>query len=109
MLTEERYAKILNTVRQNRSVKLPELCEMLNASESTVRRDLSALDERGLIKKVHGGAISTDDRSLNLVEYDVESKSKLFTEANAKAIDKGRAIIATIIPEIMSFTNCFLL
>lgn len=57
LLTEERYEKILKTVKQNRSVKLPELCAMLNASESTVRRDLSALDERGLIKKVHGGAI----------------------------------------------------
>ena len=80
LLTEERYAKILKTVKQNRSVKLPELCEMLGASESTVRRDLSALDERGLIKKVHGGAVSTDDSALNLIEYDVESKSKLFTE-----------------------------
>ena len=80
MLTEERYAMILKRVKLNKSVKLPELCEMLGTSESTVRRDLSALDERGLIKKVHGGAISTDDSTLNLVEHDVESKSKLFTE-----------------------------
>lgn len=80
MLTEERYSVILEQVKQNKSVTLTELCELLGASESTVRRDLTALDERGLIKKVHGGAISTDDRSLNLVEHDVESKSKLFTE-----------------------------
>lgn len=80
MLTEERYAKILKMVKQNLSVKLPELCEMLNASESTVRRDLSALDERGLLKKVHGGAISLDEDSLNLPEQDVEEKSKMFSE-----------------------------
>lgn len=80
MLTEERYSVILEQVKQNKSVTLTELCELLGASESTIRRDLTALDERGLIKKVHGGAISTDDRSLNLVEHDVESKSKLFTE-----------------------------
>ena len=67
-------------VKQNLSVKLPELCEMLNASESTVRRDLSALDERGLLKKVHGGAISLDKGSLNLPEQDVEEKSKMFSE-----------------------------
>lgn len=80
MLTEERYSVILEHIRQNKSVTLTELCELLNASESTVRRDLTALDERGLIKKVHGGAISTDERSFNSVERDVESKSKLFTE-----------------------------
>lgn len=80
MLTEERYSIILEQVKQNKSVKLPELCKLLGASESTVLRDLTSLDEKGLIKKVHGGAISTDDRSLNLIEHDVESKSKMFTE-----------------------------
>ena len=80
MLTEERYSVILEQVKQNKSVTLTQLCELLGASESTIRRDLTTLDERGLLKKVHGGAISTDDRSLNLVEHDVELKSKLFTE-----------------------------
>ncbi|MDD6563541.1 MAG: DeoR/GlpR family DNA-binding transcription regulator [Clostridiales bacterium] len=80
LLTEERHAIIIEKVRQDKSVKLPELCEMLGASESTVRRDLSTLDERGLIKKVHGGAISVDERSWNLVEKNVEEKSKLFNE-----------------------------
>ena len=80
MLTEERYALILDLVRRNKSVKLPELCEHLNASESTIRRDLTALDEKGLVKKVHGGAISIDENSFNRVEQDVESKSKIFTE-----------------------------
>ena len=58
MLTEERYSIILERVKQNKSVKLLELCELLKASESTIRRDLTVLDERGLLKKVHGGAIS---------------------------------------------------
>lgn len=79
MLTEERYSMILEQIKRYKSVTLTELCALLEASESTVRRDLTALDEKGLIKKVHGGAISTDDRSINLVEHDVESKSKLFT------------------------------
>ena len=51
MLTEERHAIILEKVKQYKSVKLPDLCELLGASESTVRRDLSSLDDRGLIKK----------------------------------------------------------
>lgn len=80
MLTEERYSMILEQVRKNKSVKLSELCELLSASESTVRRDLTALDERGLIKKVHGGAMSIDENSFNLVEQDMEAKSKIFAE-----------------------------
>lgn len=80
MLTEERHLIILEKVKQNKSVKLLELCELLGASESTVRRDLSTLDERGLIKKVHGGAISIDEHSFDSVEQDVEEKSKMFTE-----------------------------
>lgn len=51
MLTEERYSIILERVKQNKSVKLLELCELLKASESTIRRDLTVLDERGLLKK----------------------------------------------------------
>lgn len=80
MLTEERYTIILDRVKQNNSVTLTELCELLGVSESTIRRDLTVLDEKGMLKKVHGGAISVDDRPLNLVERDVEAKSKLFTE-----------------------------
>lgn len=51
MLTEERYSIILERVKQNKSVKLLELCELLKASESTILRDLTLLDERGLLKK----------------------------------------------------------
>lgn len=80
MFAEERYTIILDQIKKNNSVKLTELYDLLGASESTVRRDLTVLDERGLIKKVHGGAISTDDLSLNLIERDMELKSKLFTE-----------------------------
>lgn len=80
MLTEERYSIILEQVKKNKSVKLPELCELLRASESTVRRDLTSLDQKGLLKKVHGGAVSIDDSNFSLVEQDVESKSKMFAE-----------------------------
>lgn len=66
MLTEERYSIIVEQVKQKKSVTLTELCELLGASESTVRRDLNSLDEKGLIKKVHGGAISIEDRSFKI-------------------------------------------
>lgn len=79
MLTEERFALILETVNKNRSVRLGELCELLNTSESTVRRDLSALAEKGLLTKVHGGAIAVGE-TFSPVEYNMEEKSLLYME-----------------------------
>ena len=47
MLTEERYGKILSLLEEQGSVKVIELMQLFDASESTVRRDLNALDENG--------------------------------------------------------------
>ena len=43
MLTEERYAAILKLLEEKKAVSVLELTELLNSSESTIRRDLSAL------------------------------------------------------------------
>lgn len=56
MLTEERYRIILQRLQERGVVKLQELVELLEASESTVRRDLIDLEERQLLKRIHGGA-----------------------------------------------------
>ena len=58
---------------------LGELCERLGASESTIRRDLNLLAERGMLVKVHGGAVPRNDRFSN-VEQDIEEKSRLYNE-----------------------------
>lgn len=79
MLTQERYSIILETVNKQRSVKLSDLCVLLDTSESTIRRDLNALAEKGMLTKVHGGAIALDD-SFTFVEHNVEEKSKLFAD-----------------------------
>ena len=112
MLTEERYAIILEQLRQYKSVKLPKLCELLDASESTVRRDLTELDERGLIKKVHGGAIAVDDCAFNLVEQDVESKSKMFTEEKIAIARYAASLVddrdfVFIVPNLVFRTKAF--
>ncbi len=79
MLSKERHSIILNEVNAKKSVTIGELCELLDASESTIRRDLKALADEGLLDRVHGGAIALS-ASFSFVEYDVEEKSKLFTE-----------------------------
>ncbi len=58
MLTEERFSKILSIIEEKGSATVQELMLELDASESTIRRDLNAMDDNGLLTKVHGGAIA---------------------------------------------------
>lgn len=59
MLTEERFKYILDKIRIKGTVKLKDLVSELDVSESTIRRDLDDLEEKGLVKRVHGGAVGT--------------------------------------------------
>ena len=58
MLSEERKLKILNYINTKHAVTATDLMEKFNASEATIRRDLTEMDKKGLISKVHGGAVS---------------------------------------------------
>lgn len=58
MLTEERYQIILDYLKKHEAVTVTQLTKMLDSSESTIRRDLNALNEEGKLKKVFGGATS---------------------------------------------------
>ena len=60
MLAEERFNRILNIVEEKKSVTVTELTELLDTSESTIRRDLTTLDKRKKLIKVHGGATAVD-------------------------------------------------
>jgi DeoR/GlpR family transcriptional regulator of sugar metabolism len=63
MLAEERQQHILLALHERGVVSVAELCDQLGASDMTVRRDLLALESRGLLRRVHGGAVSVHDRS----------------------------------------------
>jgi DeoR/GlpR family transcriptional regulator of sugar metabolism len=57
VLVEERRQKILDLVTENGFVALAHLAETLDASESTIRRDLDYFDQQGVLKRTHGGAV----------------------------------------------------
>ncbi|HJV16162.1 MAG TPA: DeoR/GlpR family DNA-binding transcription regulator [Bacillales bacterium] len=56
MLTEERHRLILQLLKEKNIVKIHELVDLTNTSESTIRRDLSQLEEDKFLKRIHGGA-----------------------------------------------------
>src|SRR6516225_3028019 len=57
MLPENRRRRLLEMITRQGYATLDELVRGLAVSESTVRRDLEALDVAGSIKRTHGGAI----------------------------------------------------
>ena len=76
MLAEERFARILSILEESGSVTVAELMERLDASESTIRRDLNNLDARGQLIKVHGGAMMKDAASYRTQDDDVQLRKE---------------------------------
>jgi len=87
MLAALRQAKILEEVRRTGGAKVSTLTEILGVSDMTIRRDLDALDSRGLLTKVHGGATIIEHASA--VEPEFEAKS--LREPDEKATIAARA------------------
>lgn len=99
-----RYKFIMNQVEIRGSVNVSELAESLNVSEMTIRRDFRDLENQGLIRRFHGGAISARGRSYEppLVTRAVENigakeiigkyAAKLVTEGESIALDVGSTI-----------------
>ena len=60
MLTEKRHEIILELLQKRRTITVAEIKDELGISESTIRRDLNALDKDGKLTKVFGGAVVMD-------------------------------------------------
>ncbi|HJV44314.1 MAG TPA: DeoR/GlpR family DNA-binding transcription regulator [Bacillota bacterium] len=56
MLTPERHQIIIDLIKEKDVVRIHEFVEATGASESTIRRDLSELEEKNQLRRVHGGA-----------------------------------------------------
>lgn len=59
MFIEERHQAILDIISANGRISIGEIQEKFNVSVDTARRDLRILEEKGLLKRTHGGAIPT--------------------------------------------------
>ncbi|ARK28963.1 DeoR/GlpR family DNA-binding transcription regulator [Halalkalibacter krulwichiae] len=56
MLTIERQKQILDLLKIQTTIKIHELVKKTGASESTIRRDLTELEQAKKLKRIHGGA-----------------------------------------------------
>ncbi|MEA5454842.1 DeoR/GlpR family DNA-binding transcription regulator [Sinomonas sp. JGH33] len=63
MFAEERQRLVAARVAEAGRVSVTELAERFAVTTETVRRDLAALEQAGVLRRVHGGAVPADDVS----------------------------------------------
>ena len=76
MLSEQRYKEISEVLEREGSVKTVTLCKFLGTSRETVRRDLETMEERVLLKRIHGGAMRLEAPEEGSAQYTSFSKRK---------------------------------
>lgn len=58
MLKEERQKLILEKLKTDKKITFVKLSQLLHVSYDSIRRDVIELEDKGLLKKVHGGVIA---------------------------------------------------
>jgi len=95
LLTEERRERILGTLRREGKVTAADLSRALGVSDDTIRRDLDALAEAGLLRRVYGGALrrapTNEDYAMRQAEG-TEAKEAV-AQAAAALIRPGQVAI----------------
>ncbi|WP_299782211.1 DeoR/GlpR family DNA-binding transcription regulator [uncultured Formosa sp.] len=97
MKKKERQQKVIDEVSINRKVSSSFLSEKLNVSEDTIRRDIKELHDKGIITKVHGGAISNIQKLYHYNEdviYNRENKIRIAQKAISLIEDNMVIIIS---------------
>src|SRR5438132_1119106 len=102
MLIAERQALLQDSISRKGVVDLETLARELGVSQSTVRRDIEALEQSGAVKRTHGGVIWVGDRAGNggnrpyafdqRVDYRVEAK-RLIARAARELVQVGDTVV----------------
>lgn len=89
----KRQAQILDLLTQNKKLKVTELSDVLNVSQVTIRKDLSALEESGIIVREHGYAkLNESDDINNRLAYHYDIKQKIAEKA-VESIEDGETVM----------------
>lgn len=106
MFTLERHEKLLAYLAKHKSIRVSQASEWLGVTEKTIRLDLERLEERKLLKRVHGGAVLMEtDTSLFPIQereqrnekekHDIAEKAKsLICENDVILLDGGSTTLA---------------
>ena len=93
LIPAQRRERIQEYLSIHQIVRTADLCEMLETSEATVRRDLEWLEQKGILERTHGGAAILNQRMI--VEQEYNHKAQIMPE------EKGQigALAASLIKD----------
>ena len=98
MSAEERQKRIENYLKQVEFASLEELAKQVDASVSTVRRDLTLMETTGVLKRTHGGArlgepSSSDEFIFTARETHQLTEKEAIGKACAELIQPNQSVI----------------
>jgi DeoR family fructose operon transcriptional repressor len=98
MKAAERQLRIRQMFESRDFVDSESLCRELDASESSVRRDLDILEQEGLLRRVYGGAVSVQSPLNRAFDYAAESvrlsdEKGRIAKLTAGLIEDGQTVI----------------
>lgn len=79
MYAEERKRQIASLTAVEGRVSVTELAERFEVTAETIRRDLSALHDEGIVQRVHGGAVA--NQSVLSAEFSLDDRSRSASDA----------------------------
>jgi DeoR/GlpR family transcriptional regulator of sugar metabolism len=98
MKAAARQVRIREMLEGQEFVDLETLCRELETSESSVRRDLTELEQQGILKRVHGGALAIKPRNDHLLDFAWQRKThseekRRIAAVAASLVEDGQTII----------------
>ncbi|WJY97743.1 DeoR/GlpR family DNA-binding transcription regulator [Corynebacterium fournieri] len=81
MYAEERRRQIASLTAVEGRVNVTELAERFDVTAETIRRDLSALHDEGVVHRVHGGAVAS--QSYRSTELPLDARQRASSSAKA--------------------------
>lgn len=89
-LAPARHDQIRATLKERRIARVEDLALELGVSTATIRRDLQDLEQRGHLRRVHGGAVCTDS---NLAEPVFDDKASLAAQEKQQIAEAALELI----------------
>ncbi|WP_336249042.1 DeoR/GlpR family DNA-binding transcription regulator [Stomatohabitans albus] len=95
-LPEERRQHILTRLNTDGRIEVPEIAKQFDTSVETIRKDLIELEKRGLLKRVHGGALPLNQHPSPLGDQSdgpTDTQRRIGVAAAARLTNGGSVLI----------------
>lgn len=90
MRSEERHQRLLTLARQQGKVEVTDVAADFGVAPETIRRDLSELERRGLVRRTHGGAYPVESAGF---ETDLAQRVTLHVEDKRRIAAEGAKLL----------------